>query len=159
MIRRITRNFGAPKLSSTINNQNINTNFNGSPRIMYGIPNRWERDSFERPYRPEPLIKYGVPSPADESQMEQPYQNEEEPIVKYGVPQKPILSDVHERLKEKLESGESRFMYGIPAAETTSRDIQEPEAESVEEEPVVEESKTKPSYFKRLFLAIIGKDC
>ena len=158
MIKRIGANFNPPKLNSA------NFGRYGEPRIMYGIPNRW--DSYARPtYRPAPLIKYGVPNEPSLDEISPDTENRgEEPIVKYGVPQRPSLSDVHTRIREDLESDEARFMYGIPAAETTNQDVQDPETESVEEEsdieePVAQEPKSKPSYFKRLFLAIIGKDC
>ena len=150
MIRIISRNFGAPKFSSTINNQNINTNFNGSPRIMYGIPSRWERDSFERPYRPEPLIKYGVPDePArEEISSDDAVVNEEDQMIIYGIPDEP---NPYEPIPdEQTIKNEERIIFDKNKAKTE---------ETPDEVETPSSQKEKPSYFKRLWFAILGKDC
>ncbi len=135
-----------------------------APLIKYGVPDPAHSRQSIKPQN-EPLIKYGIPAPASPRQFLGPQTTGNEPLIKYGIPDSDNLGFESEDIEEM---DEPVVKYGVPA------DLDEISEEKIDNEVLTEiklpekresaaetppAQKEKPSYFKRLGLAILGKDC
>ncbi|MBQ7450579.1 hypothetical protein IJS77_04110 [bacterium] len=145
MIRKIR--FDSGTTINKFNNYRKNVSF-GSDLIKYGIPNRWHES-------PGPRNTDSFSPHTDNEERNEP------PIVKYGYPE--ILpqsknKDTDEVARAISQTPVSREEDYDELAKSVNEDLfgndEEDEAETVKEKA----DKQKPSYFKRLWYAIIGKD-
>lgn len=139
-------------------NQN-NISFGMGPMIIYGVPSRFDFPARIPRRRDEVLIKYGIPDrPINPGYNDD--ENEEPPLIKYGIPDSDDINE-EDRPARKTER-KALYKYGIPDI-SRRRSIQENDDEDTETVVIpkpkrINIKQKNRSYFKRLWLAILGKD-